>query len=185
MKHLRCAVACALLLAAILGGCSRKDSDGAGGSSAAANDPTVISGKGDAQAVKALAEELAQRWVRAPEGWVSMYPSQTYLATGKRAGPDSFYREMKELKFEVEAGPLSESDKLNGIQYRGTATFSQTPARIYGDPNAFGPAKWSEWKGSFETVSMQKINGRWGFGNAMGYMVTGEKPGAAELGKIK
>ena len=175
-----------VILVLVVGGCSKKESEGGSGSSAgAASDPAVISGKGDAEAVKALGDELAKRWLRTADGWISEYPAQTYLATGKRAGPDSFYREIKELKFVLEASGISESDKLNGVQFRGSATFTQAPTRVYGDPNAFGPKKWSEWKGSFETVNVQKVNGRWSFGSNLGYIVEGEKPAAATVAGLK
>ncbi|HSV12843.1 MAG TPA: hypothetical protein VLI90_01190 [Tepidisphaeraceae bacterium] len=183
------------ILALLLCGCSKKNSDAGGsstsGSSAASassatgDGTTAITGQGDADAVKAVSDELANHWLKVPDGWISEYPSQTYIATGKRASAESFYREMKALKFYVNADDLSPSDKLNGVQFDGTCQFDPAPTRVFGDPNAFGPKRWSDWHDSSESVRVQKRNGQWTFASNLGYLLEGAKPGADVAAQLK
>jgi hypothetical protein len=184
-----------------VGGCKEKESaskssdnssssgggsPSAGSGSAAALSADGIAGQGDKEAVQAVCDELAKHWVKTPDGWVSEFPSQVSIATGKRAGPESYYRQIKALKFTLEAGEVSASDKLNGLSYRGTGQFETAPVRLYNDPNAFGQPRWSEWHDSNESVFVEKKNGKWNIaGTAGGWMVSGEKPSAAALAKIK
>jgi hypothetical protein len=177
---------------ALLSGCKDKDStsnkSGAAAnatSSNAAADPTSISGEGDAEAVKAMNEELAKRWTKTQDGWVSEYPSKTYIATGERAGPESFYRQIKELKFQVQPDEISEADKLNGFQFQGTCQFNPSSVRTYNDPNAFGPPRWSDWHTVQGTVHIDKRKGQWLFSGIQGYLVNGTKPDAGTLSKLK
>src|SRR5258708_10550705 len=141
-------------------------------------------GRGAREAVKALCEELSRHWLMPPDGWVSEYPAKTYIASGQRAGPESFYRQIKELKFYIQPGQISESDKLNAIQFTGTCEFTNSPARVYGDPNAFGPPKWSDWKPSSETVRIEKRNGKWSFASVLGYLTTGTKPADGTISRV-
>src|SRR5436309_2555419 len=82
-----------------LAGCKGKDSStsgragegstatesGSSGSQANAGTPGSISGEGDAEAVKALTDELKKHWLQTPDGWYSEYPSQVSLLTHQRA----------------------------------------------------------------------------------------------------
>ena len=187
----------ALLLGAgllVLSGCPSKDSSegqsGAGkssGSGSASNQnaaSNAIVGEGDGDAVKAVSEELAKHWLKTADGWSSEYPAKTYLATGQRAGPESFYRQLKQLKFGVDAEEISESDKLNGIQFRALCQFASTPKRIYGDPNAFGPPRWSDWQSSDESLRVEKRNGKWIFGSG-DFLLSGTKPSESTVGQLK
>jgi hypothetical protein len=196
-------VSIAAILASLMvlgvGGCKEKESSSSSGSSsgsgsgsgsgstpAAVTSADGISGQGDKEAVQAVSDELAKHWVKTADGWVSEFPSQVSLATGKRAGPESYYRQLKALKFTLDAGEVSASDKLNGVSYRGTGQFETAPVRLYNDPNAFNQPRWSEWHDSNESVFVEKRNGKWRIeGTAGGWMVSGEKPAAAALAKIK
>jgi hypothetical protein len=191
----------ASLMVLAVGGCKEKESgsqssgsssstsggsSGASSGSGAVTTADGISGQGDKEAVQAVCDELAKHWVKTPDGWVSEFPSQVSLATGKRAGPESYYRQIKALKFTLESGEVSESDKLNGVSYRGTGQFDTAPVRLFNDPNAFNQPRWSPWHDSNESVFVEKRNGKWNIaGTAGGWMVAGEKPSAAALAKIK
>lgn len=183
-------LACGMVFCA---GCSKTEDHTADTPSAsstpAANDSpdkdsAAMPAQGDAEAVMAMRQELSRHWVRLPEGWISEYPARIRIATGQRDGPESFYRQIKQLKFDVETREISESDKLNGITFRGSCQFTHAPVRIYGDPNAFGPPRWSDWGASDEAVQMEKRNGKWTFGG-IGYMVTGTQPSAATIATLK
>jgi hypothetical protein len=175
-------------------GCGKKDAGGSDAKAsasppsdarAAATPSDSNAGQENPEAVAALNEELARRWLRTPDGWISEYPAKTNVFTGERAGPESYYRQIKELKFNVEPNELSESDKLNGVQFMGLCKFTDAPMRIFGDPNAFGPPRWSEWKPSTEAVRVEKRGGHWLFAGVMGYLVAGTKPSAGTVAQLR
>jgi hypothetical protein len=141
--------------------------------------------KGDPEAVKAVSEELAKHWAKSPNGWTSEYPTKVRLGTGERAGPESFYREVKDLTFNVDSETLSESDKLNGVSFRGECDFNSIPYRIYGDPASFGPPAWSNWQASWETLRIEKRNGKWIMGGNMNSWVNGTKPSPETVAGLK
>src|SRR5947207_14653854 len=102
--------ALALLASFVFFGCGKKESAGGGdgkssdtassGSASASGAATgsgsgvdAPAGQGDSEAVKAVCDELAKHWVKTGDGWVSEFPSQVSLATGKRAGPESYSRQ--------------------------------------------------------------------------------------------
>jgi hypothetical protein len=181
-----------LLLFAV--GCGKKDASGsdaktsaspAANAGAAASSSDSGAGQENPEAVAALNEELARRWLRTPDGWISEYPAKTNVFTGERSGPESYYRQIKELKFNVEPNELSDSDKLNGVQFMGLCKFTEAPMRIYGDPNAFGPPHWSEWTPGTEIVRIEKKGGHWLFAGVMGYVVSGTKPNAATVAQLR
>ena len=196
----RLSIAAILASLMILGvsGCKEKESassssstsggssSGASSGSGAVTTADGITGQGEKEAVQAVCDELAKHWVKTPDGFVSEFPSQVSLGTGKRAGPESYYRQIKALKFSLESGEVSESDKLNGVTYRGTGQFETAPVRLFNDPNAFNQPRWSPWHDSNESVFVQKKNGKWNIeGTAGGWIVAGEKPSTAALAKIK
>lgn len=142
---------------------------------------------GDAEAVTAVRNELLQRWVQTSDGWISEFPSQVSLMTGKRAGPESYYRELKSLDFEVQPRDVSDADKLNGLTYRGYVEMKSSPMRLFNDPNSFTPKQWSPWKQSEPAVSsfgVRKVKGQWAvYGD--GYPIMGAKPASGTLGQLK
>jgi hypothetical protein len=186
---LKIAVALALLLTLCLStACKKNDgSSGSSGGSANAGDSSGISGTGDSDAVAASRDELAKHWVSTPDGWISEFPSKVFLATGKRSGPESYYRQIKELKFEVESRDLSDSDKLNGAQFRGYCTILSAPMRLYNDPNSFGGKTWSPWKQSDVATSafyIEKVKGQWKF-NGDSFAIGGTPPAPATISQLK
>lgn len=142
---------------------------------------------GDAEAVAAVRSEMMKRWVQTADGWISEFPSQVSLMTGQRAGPESYYRELKSLDFEVQTRDVSDADKLNGLTYRGYVELKSSPMRLFNDPNSFTPKQWSAWKQSEPAVSsfgVRKVKGRWAvYGD--GYPIMGAKPTSGTLGQLK
>jgi hypothetical protein len=160
-------------------GCKKSDdtassSGGSGGASANSGDP---------EAVKVVQDELDRHWVKAGDGWMSQFPAKTNVFTGQRAGPESMYRQVKELKFDLETSELSDSDKLNGVTFRGTCDFHSVPVRVYGDPSAFGPPAWGPWHPSIDNLTVQKVKGKWDV-YGTGWFNTGEKPPQAIVTKL-
>jgi hypothetical protein len=177
---------CFLLLA----GChkdseSKKDeSSGESGTAGAPADPNIVNGTGDKDAVQAVRDELNKHWLHTADGWFSEFPSKTYIVSGERAGPESFYRQFKQLNFTVEPNDLSDSDKLNGLQFYGTCQFNSPPVRLFNDPNEFGQPHWSAWHPSIESLSVQKKNGKW-IVLSNGYLISGTIPAAGKIAQLK
>jgi hypothetical protein len=165
---------------------SRSSSQSSGGSASKAGDE-AISGMGDAEAVAVVRSEMMKRWVQTSDGWISEFPSQVSLMTGQRAGPESYYRELKSLDFEVQPQDVSDADKLNGLTYRGYVELKSSPMRFFNDPNSFSPRQWSAWKQSEPAVSsfgVRKVKGQWAvYGD--GYPIIGAKPASGTLGQLK
>jgi hypothetical protein len=180
----------------LLAGCGKKDSGGSstGGSSAngpsgeaSAGAPGTIGGTGDPDAVNAANAEIAKHWVSTPDGWISEFPSHVYIATGKRSDAESYYRQLKELKYDIQPGELSDADKLNGLQFYGRCVNRASPMRVFNDPNEFIGKKWTEWKQSGEGMAafvVQKKNGQW-ICDGDSYFVTGTKPSDSTVGQLK
>lgn len=165
-------------------GTASGSSGGSSGTSAAGG----ISGTGDdPAAVAAARDEIAKHWVSTPDGWISEFPSHVYIATGKRSDAESYYRQIKDLKFELESRDLSDSDKLNGVQYRGYCTILSAPIRLYNDPNSFGGKTWSPWKQSDVATSafyVEKVKGQWKF-SGDSFAISGTPPTPSTVGQLK
>ena len=128
-----------------------------------------------------------KRWMATPDGLVSEFPSHVFLATGKRSDAESYYRQIKELKYEIETLEISDSDKLNGVQFRGYCHLKSSPMRLYNDPNSFGGKTWSQWKQSDEATAIAAIikkNGKWDFPTDS-FLVTGAKPSESTVAQLK
>ena len=195
MRNL-CICAFALILVTgllLLAGCGKESqseissSAHSGGASGSKAGNEGISGDGDAEAVAAVRNELLRRWALTSDGWISEFPSQVSLMTGKRAGPESYYRQLKSLDFEVQPRDVSDADKLNGLTYRGYVELKSSPMRLFNDPNSFTAKQWSPWKQSEPAVSsfgVRKVKGQWAvYGD--GYPIMGAKPASGTLAQLK
>jgi len=173
------------------GGCGKHDAGSGGDSSsadagaAASGGGGPLSGTGDPAAVKFLCDELRKHWVATPDGFTSEYPSHVYIATGLRADAESFYRQIKELKFVVETQDLDNADKLNGITYEGYCKFQSSPTRKFNDPNELIGKHWTPWaQSNEEAVRVEKKNGQWS-AHSNSYLVDGTQPTASTLAQLK
>jgi len=104
------------------------------------------------QAQSALMAELQNHWLKRPDGWT------TAVVSGSAYAPEHYLRQCKDLAVqELQAAPVSEADKLNGIEWEGRATFKATVCREAGGNGgmvldgmgSFGPTRrvgqWSQW----------------------------------------
>jgi len=183
----------AWLLAALLvvAGCGKSGSGGAsasGGSGAAPSENGNLYGTGDPDAVNAVYAELTQRWVQTPDGWVSEFPQHVYIATGQRADAASFYRQIKELKFDIQQNDLSDADKLNGYEYNGYVQFRGSPIRTYDDPNSMVSNQWTSWtqsdEGGAPSFKVYKQNGKWTCDGDC-YLIEGTQPSQDTIAQLK
>jgi hypothetical protein len=70
--------------------------------------------------------------------------------------------EMKDPTVLVEPHKLSEADRLNGVEWDGTTTFSPKASRVWGQDSG----TWFEWKKGMGdvpelTYPMKKVKGQW------------------------
>jgi hypothetical protein len=149
MRNCFCAmtlVAFALAGAAELGGCGKSSSGSSEGTA-------VISSSGaDREALIAAISELQRHWLKRPDGWT------TAVISGSAYSPERYLRQCRALVIDqVQPTDLSESDKLNGLEWQGSATLKPTSCREAGGDGgivldgmgSFGPnrerGQWSPW----------------------------------------
>jgi hypothetical protein len=78
----------------------------------------------DRAAQAAAMEELQRHWRKGPDGWT------TAIVSGSPYAPDHFLRQCRALTLKkIEPQDLSESDKLNGFEWVGSANFQPTYCR--------------------------------------------------------
>jgi hypothetical protein len=138
------------VLAIVLGatGCG---SSSPGGSSASGGLFGGLTGA-NGQAQSAALAELQKHWLKRPDGWT------TAVVSGSAYAPEHFLRQCRDLTVqELQPSPVSEADKLNGIDWEGKATFKATVCREAGGNGgmvldgmgSFGPnrriGQWSQW----------------------------------------
>jgi hypothetical protein len=164
----------ALVFAMALAGCHKDKSDSAEAAKSteptagtAASGPPQVSGL-QREAQDAAVAEIARHWVKNADGWT------TARSNGTSFAPDNLLRQYRELAAEsVNPSDLSESDRLNGVEWAGEVTFKPSPAREVGDPGvAFeGLAgvglnrqrgRWTQWVDyPADSVRLQKVKGKW------------------------
>jgi hypothetical protein len=172
-----------MLLAAVvfgLSGCGKSDSGGTGGANA------QTSGMERAAQDAALAE-VKKHWIKGSEGWI------TARTTGTSFAPIRFLRQFRELTVEnVRSDDLSESDKMNGLEWAGEVRFKQAPCREAGDQGivldgVMGAnvnrqrGRWSQWIDfEPEPLPIQKVKGNWQ-ANPDTWLLRGTLPGAEDF----
>jgi hypothetical protein len=154
----------ALTLAVI--GCGKSDSSTSSGSGAGASaQPTGL----DADAQGAALAELAKHFVKTADGWT------TARVSGSAYAPEKFLRQLHDIVVdEVQPAQISDSDKMNGVEWSGQITFKSLSVREAGDSgmvvdglSSNGTAtrqkgQWSRWMDYLpDPIQLQKIKGSW------------------------
>ena len=89
----------------------------------------------------------------------------SYYGVRKLANDSGLYQ-FKNPKVSVKSQELTQADKLNGIEWKGSSTFSAETWRLY---DVTG--KWGPWRQGFTSlgiglgVTMYKHKGQWKFGS--------------------
>jgi hypothetical protein len=164
-----------------LSGCGKSDSGGTSGSAGQA------SGIEKAAQDAALAE-VKKHWIKGSEGWV------TARNAGSSFAPVRFLRQCRELTVEgVRMDDLTESDRMNGLEWAGEVKFKETPCREAGDQGVVldGMAnisvfrqrgRWSQWIDfQPEALRLQKAKGQWQIPPDT-WLLRGNIPGAEDFG---
>jgi len=119
----------------------------------------------ETKAISIAEEEWSKTWIKHDGRWHTKWSDRP------------MYLQLKDRRIEVDSKPLSESQKLNGYEWRGVVKFYSTAQRFYA-PQATTSFRWSgqfkagwnEWhtpKGMFgqtkpiQQVVLSKKNGKW------------------------
>jgi hypothetical protein len=139
------------------------------------------------EAADTVMAEIKNHWAMGPDGWI------TARISGSPAAPDHFIRELREITVaDVQADDVSDSDKLNGVDWSGSVTFKQTSCREAGDPGIAldglsTPAvnrqrgqwcQWVDWQP--EPVHLQRTKGQWQV-NSDTWLLRGTLPAAQDF----
>jgi len=145
----------------------------------------------DREARGAAWAELQRHFVKGADGWT------TAVTSGSAYAPDHFLRQYRELVIEsVESQDLAQSDRLNGFEWVGRATFKRTVCREAGGQPTFvldgmadgqqsyaekQPGRWSQWVDFTPgPLRFQKQKGRWQF-QWDGTYLRGQLPGGGDF----
>ena len=168
------------VMAAGLASCGKSDSGGTGSGAGQS------SGTERAAADAALAE-VKKHWTKGAEGWI------TARNSGSSYAPVRFIRQFRELTVDgVRSADLSESDRMNGLEWAGEVSFKQAPCREAGDQGILldGLAnvttfrqrgRWTQWVDfQPEPVRIQKVKGNWQI-NQDTWLLRGNLPGPEDF----
>ena len=150
----------------------------AGGDAASASVPAI-----EREAQDAALAELGRHWTKGPDGWT------TAITSGVSVAPDHYLRQFRDLTVHhVESADLSESDRLNGLEWAGKVVFKSAPCREAGDQGLVlegmvglsmnrQRGRWSQWA-DFQPdgLRVQKVKGQWQV-NQDTLLLRGKPPG--------
>jgi hypothetical protein len=162
---------CAILTAALLStlalpGCIGNSSDGGVEGAEVANshkDGSKLSAD-DRAAADFVLTKLQEHWLKGPDGWTTQYSLTNYFGEVLPGDPELKFRQYREFKFSIEPEPLTETHKLNGIDYRAGVPFEKTSRRSYRTvPTYEGPQGWSMWSEDWPSmlIAVERRNGKW------------------------
>jgi len=154
------------LMVAGVGSCSRDDESGGGAAEVAETraDGTELSAD-DRAAAEFVQSRLAEHWIKHGSGWTTEFQQRNMLGEVMPGIPDVQYKQYRNLKFTIAPEQLTEAMRLNGSDYRGVASFEQSPVRYYRNRETWeGPQGWSQWSDGdlfFHTIAVERRNGKW------------------------
>lgn len=141
------------------------------------------------QAQEAVMAEVKKHWLKGPEGWI------TARNTGSSFAPIEFLRQFRTVTVAgVREYDLSESDRLNGLEWAGEVSFKAAPCREAGEPGILldglvganrmrQRGRWSQWvEFQPESVRVQKVQGSWQVQQDT-WLLRGRIPGAEDFAK--
>jgi len=138
------------------------------------------------EARQAAQTELDKHWTKTADGYV------TARDIGSSFAPFRYVRQAKDISIDsISPDEVTDTDKLNGIEWAGEATFKSTPVREAGEsgPVLDGMAnqtimrprgRWSQWLDyQPESIRLQKVKGQWQIQNDT-WLLRGTKPTPAD-----
>lgn len=143
-------------------------------SSSSAGLPGSISGE---SAIDREARQLAQQhfdlmFTRCGDSYYQMKRVNPDTALGQDGDKDEFWTEIKNPRLEVSAGKITDTDKMNGIEWQGVIEIFVDNLRDYDKS-----AGWSKWRAGKEVMSSRpvKTNGKWEFKGWSGILSGGSE----------
>ena len=117
----------------------------------------------DLEAKAFIEGKILEHWVQGPDGWTTEFPLRNMLGQVMPGSPDTPYRQLRDIRFALAAEPLTETQKLNGADYRAAATFESTSERFFHRVEDWqGIQGWSPWSEAYlGTVAVERRNGQW------------------------
>ncbi len=149
----------AFALAIQFAGCGGGGSGGDGGSSESGAGSAGGGIPSNPEAEAAFWAKAEQHWLKTDKGWVSEFVEQLPLNPPKRV-----LKQYRDLKFGFVTRKLTESDRLNNIEWIGWTDFNRTPMRWWNEEAGVEyPKGWSSWRDEAPTnrVTVVKQNGKW------------------------
>ncbi|HEY8665865.1 MAG TPA: hypothetical protein VIL86_04325 [Tepidisphaeraceae bacterium] len=167
-------VAFALMLVLLSAGCGKSESSnsgssgGSGGGGAPSGSAHASGVERDAEA--AMMAEIKKHWSKSADGWTSAF------TTGFSNSPDHFLRQFKEIMVDrIDVDEVTETDKLNGIEWTGMIWFKDEPCREAGDQGIMldgmsnlgasvnrNPGRWTQYvEYQPEPLRVSKVKGKW------------------------
>jgi len=184
----------ALMIAAALSACNGGSNDNSSGDSAASGgaggggSSNTSSGGGaqqltglDREAYDFIAARIDEHWLRTADGWTTQFQRMNIGGEVMPGRPDTLYRQLRNITFNVTAVPVSESQRLNGSDYRAEVEFATTALRQFNlVDSGMGPPGWTPWEEHYpSTIAVERRNGKWITTNSE--MFEWIKPNADEL----
>jgi len=190
----------AMATIATLSACSGESNDqsagagGAGGSSNQSGTSGGGSGGGavgaqltglDREAYDFMAAKIDQHWLKTADGWTTQYEKLNLAGEVMPGQPDALYWQLRNISFSVHPRTLSETQRLNGSDYRGEVSFASTSTRNFNLKDVgLGPVGWAPWEDYvIGTIAIERRNGKWIISETD--LFTWIKPKADELAAAK
>lgn len=110
-----------------------------------------------------LQSRIEEHWVQGPDGWTTQYQLRNYAGQVMPDLPDTLHRQLRTITFTLRPEPVSESQKLNGTDYRAGVQFEATSERKYHRVKSFDDVKgWSLWsEARISPIAVERRNGEW------------------------
>jgi len=110
-----------------------------------------------------LQSRIEEHWVQGPDGWTTQYQLRSLTGQIMPDLPDTLHRQLRTITFTLRPEPLSESQKLNGTDYRAGVQFEATSERMFHRVKSFDGVKgWSLWReAQISPLAVERRNGEW------------------------
>jgi hypothetical protein len=177
-SYARALAVVAIAVTALFGSACTKDDDGI---VARAADKSKLGGT-DREAADFVRSKVAEHWVAGDEGWTSQFQLRNVFGAVMPGEPDTKYHQFRKLDITVTPETVTESQKLNGADYRAVVNFERTSERFYRLVETYeGPRGWSLWRDGTPAmlVAVERRNGQWLISDTS--LFDGIKPDPAEI----
>lgn len=158
----------------------------------------------DREASDFVQSRINNCWIKGPDGWT------TRLVNHNRDGQvipgeppvdgnrQNFFKQYHELNFSIQPETITDTQRLNGVEYLAQVQFEIPSVRYYGKKRVVrheeigvfqdvdGPKGWSPWADDLEAtlpLEVERRNGTWQFANtwAEHWLFEGLKPDPASV----